>query len=165
MSEPAQVARPWMPGYGIAAGDAGSGLLPWAWAVEQLTSSRHFWAATTWPDGRPHITPVWAVWLDDALWFSCGGRSRKARNLTASPACSLTTQDPLDPVMLTGDAGVQRSPEAVAAFLAALNAKYATDYDGAFFDPDVNWTVRVPPRTVIALRSDDFIGTPTRWTF
>ena len=74
-----------MPGYGVQPADEGTGLLPWSWAVERLTASHDYWLATTWPDGRPHVMPVWGVWWQDALWFSCGLRSRKARNIGARP--------------------------------------------------------------------------------
>ena len=37
--------------------------------------------------------PVWGVWLGGRLWFSSGGRSRKARNLDADPRCTTTTDD------------------------------------------------------------------------
>lgn len=38
--------------------------------------------------------PVWGAWLDGALWFSTGGRSRKRHNLAYEPRCAITTQDP-----------------------------------------------------------------------
>ena len=82
----------------------GHGLLPWSWAVERLEAAHDFWLATTWPDGRPHVMPVWAVWWDDALWFSSGLRSRKARNLEHDGRCTLTTDDARNPVVVDGDA-------------------------------------------------------------
>ena len=82
-----------MPGYGVEGPEEGSGLLPWSWAEAQLTTSRNFWLATRWPDGRPHAMPVWAVWHARALWFSSSRGSRKARNLAADPRCVLTTED------------------------------------------------------------------------
>src|SRR6266487_1604299 len=86
-SEPS-AARPHMPGYGLLPADKGSGLLPWSWALERLRNSRNYWLTTVWPDGRPHVMPVWAVWLDGpkqegTLWFSSGLRSRKIRNILA----------------------------------------------------------------------------------
>jgi len=36
-----------MPGYGTLEPEEGTGLLPWSWAVERLTSSRNYWLATT----------------------------------------------------------------------------------------------------------------------
>jgi len=68
-------------------------------------------------------------------------------------------------VLLQGLTEVVRDPGLIAAFLTASNAKYGTDIGVDFLDPDVNLTVRVPPRVVIALREADFTGSPTRWTF
>jgi PPOX class probable F420-dependent enzyme len=164
MPEPV-TSRPYMPGYGTLPPEEGSGLLPWSWALEQFRASRNFWLATASADGTPHVLPVWAVWHDDALWFSCGGGSRKRRNLAAQPLCSLATEDPEQPVMLQGEAEIVTEPERMAAFLAATNAKYEVAYELDFLNPAENATVRVSPRTVIGLRSADFGGSPTRWRF
>ena len=91
MAEP-RASRPLMPGYGIVGADEGIGLLPWSWAEERLLQSKNFWLATRWPDGRPHVMPVWAIWHAGALWFSSSRQSRKARNLAADPRCVLTTE-------------------------------------------------------------------------
>jgi hypothetical protein len=40
-----------------------------------------FWLSTARPDGRPHVTPFIAVWLDEALWFCTGADELKAKNL------------------------------------------------------------------------------------
>ena len=77
--------RPHMPGYDLPAADSGRGVMPWSWAAERLVGAHNYWLATSWPDGRPHVMPVWGVWLDTAFWFSCAGTARKARNLAADP--------------------------------------------------------------------------------
>ena len=87
------VRRPHMPGYGMRGPDKGTGLLPWSWAEERLLACQNFWLATRWPDGRPHVMPVWAVWHRSMLLFSSNKQSRKARNLAADPRCVLTTSD------------------------------------------------------------------------
>src|SRR5919197_5155641 len=97
-------SRPYMPGYGIVGPDSGTGLLSWSWAEERLRTSRNYWLATHWPDGRPHVMPVWAIWHDGALWFSSSRSSRKARNLAADPRCVLTTENALQPVVVEGSA-------------------------------------------------------------
>jgi hypothetical protein len=35
------------------------------------------WLATVRPDGRPHVMPVWAIWVDDAFYFVTGTTTRK----------------------------------------------------------------------------------------
>jgi nitroimidazol reductase NimA-like FMN-containing flavoprotein (pyridoxamine 5'-phosphate oxidase superfamily) len=152
-----------MPGYGIVGADEGSGLLPWSWAVERLTVSHDYWLATVWPDGRPHLMPVWGVWVEDALWFSSSGQARKTRNLAAEPRCTATTDNALEPVVIEGRAERVEAPEAVAGFAAAVNAKYDTEYPTEFFLENASF--RLVPTVAIGLGESDFTGSPTRWRF
>ena len=154
-----------MPGYGTLAGGEGSGLLPWSWAEARLVASHDYWVATVWPDGRPHVSPVWGVWMDGALWWSSGRRSRKARNLDADPRCSVTTDRASEPVVLEGRAERITDIEGIAAFVAAGNDKYGGSYSMEFLAPDVNGTYRLRPERAIGLVEADFTGSPTRWTF
>ncbi len=154
-----------MPGYGILPAEQGSGLLPWFWAERRLADSHEYWVCSVRPDGRPHAMPVWGVWLRDALWFSSSRQSRKYRNLAAAPACTVTTDNPHQPVVLDGHAEAVTDPVTIGVFLEALNAKYATAYGLDFLDPAVNATLRVTPDSVFALNDEDFTGSPTRWTF
>lgn len=154
-----------MPGYGIAGASEGSGLLPWSWATERLTSSRNYWLATVWPDGRPHVMPVWGHWDGSAFWCSSGGHSRKVRNLRADHRCVVTTDNAVQPVVLQGIADIITDRNEIRGFLAAVNTKYSEAIDEEFLDPAVNATIRVRPEVVIALDDDDFIGSPTRWSF
>jgi nitroimidazol reductase NimA-like FMN-containing flavoprotein (pyridoxamine 5'-phosphate oxidase superfamily) len=64
---------------------------PWAKARRLLEKAGVFWISTVRPDGRPHVTPLVAVWLDGLLYFSTGPREVKARNLTRNSRCILTT--------------------------------------------------------------------------
>ena len=155
--------RPHMPDYGIQGPDEGTGLLPWSWAVERLLASHDYWVATTWPDGRPHVTPVWGAWVDDALWFSCGPTSRKARNLTRDPRCSITTDKPSEPVVL--DAVVERIPgyETATRFSEISTAKYEIEYTPDFFASNALFAAR--PLSAFGLEEADFTGSPTKWTF
>lgn len=164
MSEP-RASRPEMPGYGIVGPDAGGGLLPWSWAEERLNNSHNFWLATHWPDGRPHVMPVWAIWHAEALWFSSSKPSRKARNLAADPRCVLTTEDSQNPVVVEGSAELLTDPASLQTFLEVMNAKYATDYGLDMVDPATNCAYRVRPTWVFGLRADEFTGSPTRWIF
>ncbi|MEV5841605.1 pyridoxamine 5'-phosphate oxidase family protein [Streptomyces sp. NPDC051985] len=63
----------------------------WSAAEEVLTESELFWISTVRPDGRPHVTPLLAVWHDGALHFATGPGERKARNLAGNPHVVLTT--------------------------------------------------------------------------
>jgi general stress protein 26 len=153
-----------MPGYGTLSAEQGTGLLPWAWAEQRLVRSHDYWLATVTPDGAPHLMPVWAVWLERKLWFSSSNGSRKARNLTGDPRCMLSTEDPLEPVVVAGRAKHVTDREALKRMLAAENAKYGTNYDLGMLDPAVNSVFALEPTWVFALDSKDFTGSPTRFT-
>jgi nitroimidazol reductase NimA-like FMN-containing flavoprotein (pyridoxamine 5'-phosphate oxidase superfamily) len=154
-----------MPGYGTLPAGEGTGLLPWSWAEERLASSRNYWIATVWPDGRPHAMPVWGMWHDDAFWFSSSRPSRKSKNLVANPRCVVTTEDALNPVVVEGTARLLTDPDDLARLLALENAKYETSYKIESLDPAVNSCFRVAPKWVFGLAHDDFTGSPTRWAF
>jgi nitroimidazol reductase NimA-like FMN-containing flavoprotein (pyridoxamine 5'-phosphate oxidase superfamily) len=152
-----------MPGYGIQGPTEGTGLLPWSWAVERLTSSHDYWVATVDLDGKPAVMPVWGAWIDDALWFSSSPGSRRARNLGRDPRCTVTTDNPLEPVALEGTAQRIADRAAFEAFTAVINPKYDANIPVAFFAD--NALFRVPPTVAYGLTEADFTGTPTKWSF
>jgi nitroimidazol reductase NimA-like FMN-containing flavoprotein (pyridoxamine 5'-phosphate oxidase superfamily) len=154
-----------MPGYGLRPADEGTGLLPWRWAEERLISSRNYWLTTVWPDGRPHVMPVWGMWHEDSFWFSSSKPSRKARNLSADPRCMVATEDAANPVVIEGIAQKLTDPDDLARMLALENAKYSTSYGIEMLDPSENSSFRVRPLWVFGVLADDFTGSPTRWDF
>ena len=156
-------SRPYMPDYGVVAPDEGTGLLAWSWAADRLRASHDYWLATVWPDGRPHVTPVWGAWLADAVWFSAGGRSRKTRNLAHERRAVITTDNALEPVVVEGTVDRVRDADAVRAFTDAVNAKYETAYPVDFFTE--NACFRLRPERAFGLTEADFVGSPTRWDF
>ena len=154
-----------MPGYGIVGPDEGSGLLDWSWAAERLSMARNYWAVTVWPDGRPHVMPVWGMWDDSTLWFTSAAQSRKVRNLRADPRCCVTTEDASDPVIIEGRARIVTDAAVLRRVVDLMNAKYRTDISVDFLDPDQNATIGVSPDTVFSMRHGDFHGSPTKWVF
>jgi PPOX class probable F420-dependent enzyme len=149
-----------MPGYGLPEGDTGPPLLPWSWAEQRLTAARRYWVVTVGEDGRPHAMPVWGVWHGQALWFSTGADSRKARNLRADPRCVVTPDDAAEAVVVEGRAAAAAG-EVDAAMREAYREKYATNVPGA------HPVFRVAPAVVFAVieqPEQEFLRA-TRWTF
>jgi Pyridoxamine 5'-phosphate oxidase len=56
-----------------------------------LEAAELFWISTVRADGRPHVTPLVAAWLDGAIHFHTGADEQKAANLRANPHVVLTT--------------------------------------------------------------------------
>ena len=50
-----------------------------------LETAELFWITTVRADGRPHVTPLVAVWLDGAIHFMTGAAEQKAVNLRSNP--------------------------------------------------------------------------------
>ena len=63
----------------------------WDETRRTLEDAELFWIATVRADGRPHVTPLVAVWLDDAIYFATGIGEQKAVNLRTNQNVILTT--------------------------------------------------------------------------
>lgn len=108
------------------------GASPTSWddTVRAVEAAELFWITTVRADGRPHVSPLVAVWLDDAIHFSTGADEQKAHNLRANPHVILTTgcnqwDRGLD-VVIEGEA-VQTTDDAT---LQRLADAWRTKWDG-----------------------------------
>jgi len=64
---------------------------PWAYTVDALRRLQKFTLCTVRADGRPHATPLLAVWAMDGMCFGTGDNEQKSKNLAGNPKCILTT--------------------------------------------------------------------------
>lgn len=71
--------------------DPDAAALPWSDVVAVLESSEMFWLSTVRRDGRPHVAPLPAMWLDGKLHFCTGAQEQKAKNIEANANCVITT--------------------------------------------------------------------------
>jgi nitroimidazol reductase NimA-like FMN-containing flavoprotein (pyridoxamine 5'-phosphate oxidase superfamily) len=71
--------------------DSSAEPVPWSEGLARLEQSELFWLSTVRPDGRPHVTPLLAVWNGGALHFTTGERERKSLNLAENREVVLTT--------------------------------------------------------------------------
>jgi general stress protein 26 len=71
--------------------DPGVAVTGWDSTRELIEAAELFWICTVRADGRPHITPLVAVWLDGALHFSTGAAEQKALNLQSNQQVILMT--------------------------------------------------------------------------
>jgi hypothetical protein len=157
-----------MPDYGVDT-DAWSPL-PWSWAAERLVPERNYWVVTASGDGRPHALPVWGVWHDDEqrFAFSCGPRSRKARNLAANPRVSVLTESTVECLSLEGAAAAVTAADRQEEWIERYLAKYrplADSLSAEFLR--ANLLVEVTPERAFAVieREDEFATRATRWVF
>jgi hypothetical protein len=65
--------------------------LDWGRVLAILETAEIWWISTVRRDGRPHVTPLLAVWDRDALYFCTGPEEQKALNLAGNTQVTLTT--------------------------------------------------------------------------
>jgi general stress protein 26 len=102
------------------------------WEVTRrvLESAEMFWVTTVRKDGRPHVTPLVAVWLDGAIYFCTGGGEQKAVNLGGNAHVVLTTgcNDWAQGVDVTVEGRATRVTD--APLLERLAERWAMKWDG-----------------------------------
>lgn len=108
--------------------EAGTCATLWAETLDGLQDAQLFWLATVRSDGRPHMTPLVAVWLDDALHFSTGAVEQKALNLRDNPHVTLATGgsdwDHGLSIAVEGDAVRVSDTDLLARLAAAWQSKW-----------------------------------------
>jgi len=147
----------------------------WDTARGLLESAEIYWLSTVRADGRPHVTPLIAVWVDNALYFATGEDEQKAKNLMRNPGCVVTTGcnaigKGLD-IVVEGSAVRVISESQLTIVADAIAEKYGPEWR---FDVrgdvlvgrqgNVAWLFRVAPVTVFGFdKGDEF--SQTRWRF
>jgi nitroimidazol reductase NimA-like FMN-containing flavoprotein (pyridoxamine 5'-phosphate oxidase superfamily) len=151
--------RPFAPGYGIVGANQGKGLLSWTWVARKMNSCRTFWLSTILADHeRPHVMPIWGVWLDDAFFFSTGRKSRKGQNLATNPSCTITNDNGAEAVILEGQAAQVDDAAELDRIAAAYKKKYKMD-PRSMKEP----IFRVRPTKVFGFIEKTFPKSATRW--
>jgi general stress protein 26 len=147
-------------GYGISTDDAGK--LDWTWATERLAASRNYWVCTSSPDGRPHVAPVWGLWVDDAFFFATDPTSRKARDIASGSPVVVHLESGDEVVIIDGRADMPSD----GAYLERVADQYLSKY-GTGIDPDNpdHGMYVVRPTTAWAWREQDFPTSATRYNF
>jgi general stress protein 26 len=143
----------------------------WDETREALEEAQLFWITTVRADGRPHVTPLVAVWSDGAIHFCTGAAEQKGVNLRSNSHVTLLTgrndwDAGLD-VVVEGDA-VQVTDAATLNRLAkAWTTKWNGQWqyevgDGCFLNPgstEPALVFSVPPTKVLAFGKGNFSHT------
>jgi pyridoxine/pyridoxamine 5'-phosphate oxidase len=123
----------------------------WTQTRDRLAAAQTYWLTTVRPDGRPHVTPIAAIWLDDALFFTTGITERKARNLESNTRVVVTTGnngfEGLD-VVVEGEAVRLIDPTRLQRLADAYVAKYGEAF--VFHPIDGGYTIAESTDLVLA---------------
>jgi len=143
----------------------------WDETREVLEEAQLFWITTVRADGRPHVTPLPAVWSDGAIHFCTGTAEQKSVNLRSNPHVILLTgrndwEAGLD-VVVEGDAVQVTDAAALNRLAKAWTTKWTGQWqyqvgDGCFHHPESTERVlvfSVAPTKVLAFRKGNFSQT------
>lgn len=154
--------------------EPGGTAVPWPEVEQVLRESEMFWLSTVRRDGRPHVAPLPAMWLDGKLHFCTGAHEQKARNIESNPRCVLTTgsnsyRSGLDVVVEGTVAQVSDEPtltRLAQMWLDKLDWSFEV-VDGQFRDPGADDhrapVFAVTPAKVLAFGKAPY--SQTRYTF
>jgi nitroimidazol reductase NimA-like FMN-containing flavoprotein (pyridoxamine 5'-phosphate oxidase superfamily) len=155
-------------------GDTDAKPTPWEHVRRVIEEAELFWISTVRSDGRPHVTPLPAVWRNDSLHFCTGADEQKGVNLARNPRCALTTGNNRWNVGL--DVVVEGEAERVTddAVLQRLADLWLSKYDGdwkyevrdAAFHHDAGEALvfGVAPTKVLAFAKGEFAQTRYRFS-
>ncbi|MGV0793845.1 pyridoxamine 5'-phosphate oxidase family protein [Mycolicibacterium sp. XJ1819] len=138
-----------------------------------LANAELYWLTTVRRDGRPHVTPLVGVWVDDTFVFCTGGEEQKARNLEHRDTVAVTTGANswnlgLD-VVVEGRAERVTGIYTLTALADDYRDKYGDDWDfdadEEVFDPEGGRArvFRVQPTKVIAFAKSPHGQTTFTW--
>jgi Pyridoxamine 5'-phosphate oxidase len=145
----------------------------------------HSWLATVRPDGRPHLVPVLAFWMDGTLHFVAGEGTQKGRNLAADGRCVIGTESrglPSLDIVVEGRAEPLADEDDVRRVTELLKANgWPLEVRGNGVHGPHSPTAGPPPYRIFRLEpitafgqpgtyameqfEQDELPKPTRWTF
>jgi hypothetical protein len=158
--------RPNMPGYGIQEIGDGSSLISWSRVSTLMSQARNYWISSTRPDGRPHATPVWGVWLEGIFYFGTGIQSQKERNIAKNRWLVVHLESGDEVVILEGQVELVND----ARLFATIDKAYGLKYDWRPLEETDNDLPEVPfyglrPQFAFAWLEEDFPHSATRYRF
>lgn len=153
--------------------DPGAVATPWEHTRRTIEEAELFWISTVRASGRPHVTPLPAVWQADALHFCTGAAEQKGVNLATNPSCALTTGNNawkagLD-IVIEGSAQRVTDEARLQRLADAWESKYGGDWhfdvaNGAFQgDGGEALVFEVVPAKILAFAKGEFAQTRYRF--
>ena len=90
-------------------------LLTWQEVEQRLSNAKNYWLGSVRLDHRPHVIPVWGVWVQGRFYFDGSPQTRHARNILENPAVNVHLENGDEAVILEGMCRMLHHPEAELA--------------------------------------------------
>lgn len=129
-------------------------LARWRTLEARLGREMTIWIVTVRRDGRPHMTPVWYVWLNERIYIATGTETQKFSNLRTNQSVALALPDTESVLILEGEAhAADRNTS------DKLGEYFFNKYEWDFrYDEDADWRLlEITPHRILAW-GDGFEG-------
>ncbi len=160
MSQP-QATRPHFPqGYV----ENPKGMVSWSYVEQRLAAAKNYWICSVRPNHKPHVIPVWAVWIDGCIYFDGSPETRHAQNIALNPNIVVHLESGDEALIVEG---IVQMPKTVAPELGQKLAQaYSAKYAALGYSPQPNqWEnggiFQVRPQMVMAWTK--FAEDPTKF--
>ena len=135
-------------------------LVTWDFVAEQMSQSRHYWISTVFPDSRPHVVPVWGIWLEDRFHFEGSMQTSWGRNISKNPRIAVHLPSADKVVIIEGTAHILGDDEIDDEAWNILDSIFQQKYQVEKGSP----YIYVQPKRVLAWNGEA-LTTMTRWIF
>ncbi len=97
--------------------------------LAKFAAAQACWYSSVRPDGRTHLAPIWHVWHENAAYVVTQPGTVRSRNLAANPSVSLALPDPMNVLIIEGEAAEagHALPDVRPIFQSKYNWDIATD--------------------------------------
>jgi len=128
-----KVSRPQFPkGYV----DNPASYVDWSWVAAQLTDSKNYWLCSVRPDGRPHVIPRWAVYVDGRIYYDGSPQTRHAQNIELNSQVAVHLESGDQVIILEGISKPAGKPDTQLA--NRLVKSYRRKYAAQGYSPEPN---------------------------
>jgi len=119
----------------------------WRAMEARLGREMTIWLATVRSDGRPHLVPVWFVWLDEKIYLATGSDTQKYANMYYNQNVALSLPDTAGVVVIEGEAHVA-DRNTVDRLADYFYHKYEWDFR---YDETAVWRlIEITPHKILA---------------
>lgn len=119
----------------------------WRALEARLGRESTIWFATVRNDGRPHLVPLWFIWLEGKIYIATGSHTQKFVNMSFNQEVALALPNPENVIIIEGEAHVSDWSN-IDILADYFYHKYEWDFR---YDQDADWRlVEVTPQKILA---------------
>ncbi|GAB4271733.1 MAG: hypothetical protein Kow0080_17500 [Candidatus Promineifilaceae bacterium] len=119
----------------------------WRALEARLGRETTIWLATVRANGRPHLVPVWYVWLDNKIYLATGSDTQKFYNMYNNQSVVLALPDPNQVIIIEGEAHVANR-QTVNKVADYFYHKFEWDFR---YDDSTEWRlIEITPHKILA---------------